>query len=155
MTTKRPSIKSPCVADRHHQPGERIAEVSFPDGRGLLLSLRHDNGTGAERGPCIELYRVDPGVTIRTGALGAVTATNDRKDLAAAVAMMKRCLGATERGNPELAQKMLDYLQRVGPQFDICTCGVPRSKHDGMSGHGGRGEHCARFTWSHFDEGGQ
>ena len=53
---KRPSIKSPCVADRYASPGERIAEITLPDGRGLLLSVRND-GT-------IHVYRPDTTMTL-------------------------------------------------------------------------------------------
>lgn len=57
---KRPSIKSPCVADRHHNPGERIAEVSFPGGEGCLIRLYT-----APNGACIvEVYRKDPKVQV-------------------------------------------------------------------------------------------
>ena len=60
----RPSIKSPCVADRHHAPNERIAEVRFPNGKGCLLSLRQ-----LEDGTCsISVYRADPGIFVGTEA---------------------------------------------------------------------------------------
>lgn len=58
---KRPSIKSPCVADRHHSPIERIAEVTFPDGTGCLVSLRGPY----KNGECvIDVYRADPNVVL-------------------------------------------------------------------------------------------
>lgn len=41
---RRPSITTPCVADRYAGPQERIAEVSLPDGRGCLISVAA-NGT--------------------------------------------------------------------------------------------------------------
>lgn len=64
----RPSIKSPCVADRHHGPGERIAEFSIPAGHvgatptrpqvgGLLALQRLNDGT-----PRLAAYRCDPGI---------------------------------------------------------------------------------------------
>jgi hypothetical protein len=56
---KRPQIKTPCVADRHHGPGERIAEVTFPDGRGCLISTAYDRGVAR-----VDVYRADPGVVI-------------------------------------------------------------------------------------------
>ena len=58
--TKRPTIKSPCVADRHHADGERIAEFSAPNGKGGLISLRQmDDGQLV-----ISLYRLDAGVIV-------------------------------------------------------------------------------------------
>lgn len=54
----RPSIKSPCVADISHGPDERIAEITFPDGTGALLSVRINN----DGKKVIELYRADPDI---------------------------------------------------------------------------------------------
>ena len=48
---KRPSIKTPCIADRYHGPDERYAEITFPDGRGLLLRATNDGR--------VTLYRAD------------------------------------------------------------------------------------------------
>lgn len=58
--TKRPSVKTACVADRYHANTERIVEFSFPSGEGGLISLRtlHD-GT-----PVVEVYRSDPNVHV-------------------------------------------------------------------------------------------
>lgn len=52
---KRPSIVSPCVADHYASDGERIAEFSFPDGAGGLLSLR----TSSNGRNVIEIYRAE------------------------------------------------------------------------------------------------
>lgn len=60
--SRRPSITSPCVADRHAGSFERIAEFHFPrSGLGGLLSLRE-----TDTGPCIQVYRTDDGVTVVT-----------------------------------------------------------------------------------------
>lgn len=64
----RPSIKSPCVADRYHAPRERIAEAAFPNVRdtsgaplGALVRLvEHDDGTAE-----IAVYRCDARVRVR------------------------------------------------------------------------------------------
>lgn len=58
---KRPSIKSPCVADRYAGPGERIAEFSAPNGKGGLISIRQINGGD---GVLVSVYRTDPGVAV-------------------------------------------------------------------------------------------
>ena len=56
----RPSIQSPCGADRHHAARERIAEFHFDQGIGGLISLRTlDDGTHR-----IDVYRVSPEVRI-------------------------------------------------------------------------------------------
>ncbi len=57
---KRPRLKSPCVADRAHVNGERIAEFTFPNGSGGLISFRMMNGI-----PIVELFRVDEGIVCR------------------------------------------------------------------------------------------
>ncbi len=41
---KRPSVEKRCPADRYAGPGARIIEVSWPDGRGCLVSFRTVNG---------------------------------------------------------------------------------------------------------------
>lgn len=56
---KRPTIKSPCVADRYHLDKERIAEVSFPDGSGCLIRLSTRRGV-----PEIVIYRCDTRIEI-------------------------------------------------------------------------------------------
>lgn len=57
---KRPSIKSPCVADQHHAPAERIAEITFPDGKGCLVQLiTRSDGTDS-----ISVYRADKGIEV-------------------------------------------------------------------------------------------
>ncbi len=39
----------------------------------------------------------------------------------------------------------------IDPSVDICTCGVPRSLHKGLRGHGPcPAVGCPQFTWSHF-----
>lgn len=69
---KRPSIKSPCVADRYHGTGTRIAEFSTPSGKGGLISV-HENENGRA---VVDVYRVDEGVEITTA-----TTTRLRKEL--------------------------------------------------------------------------
>lgn len=57
---KRPSLKSPCLAHHYYaSPGERIAEFTFPDGTGGLISLRTHEGQ-----PLIEIYRVNGRVRV-------------------------------------------------------------------------------------------
>jgi hypothetical protein len=58
---KRPSIKSPCVADRYADPNrERIAEFLAPNGKGGLIRVHQcDNGNVT-----VEVYRCDEGVTV-------------------------------------------------------------------------------------------
>lgn len=62
---KRPSITSPCVADRYHSQGERIAEISLGDGRGFLLSITASG--------IINLYR--PTGTMKIGVGGTCGGT--------------------------------------------------------------------------------
>lgn len=72
--TKRPSIKSPCVADRYAMTGERIAE--FRIGKiGGLISLRETLIGGAR----LEVYRVDG------GPLEIVTPADPLRDAAPAM----------------------------------------------------------------------
>ncbi len=62
MSRRRPTLKSPCVADRYHVMHERIAEVAFPDGAGCLISLRTQaNGTNL-----VEVYRADDSIRVLT-----------------------------------------------------------------------------------------
>lgn len=69
MTTKKPSVVTG-VADKHARPGERIVEVSFPNGLGGLISLSQDAD-----GQCkVELYRFDPAVTITVPSPAAASA---------------------------------------------------------------------------------
>lgn len=57
----RPTLKSPCVADQYHGPNERIAEFSFPNGKGGLIALRQHPEL------CIvDVYRCDEGIEVRT-----------------------------------------------------------------------------------------
>lgn len=63
-TGRRPSIKTPCVADRHHSPDERIAEISFPDGTGCLLALR----VLSDGRKVIGVYRADSGIEVTVTA---------------------------------------------------------------------------------------
>lgn len=69
---KRPSIKSPCNADAYHATGERIAEVSFPDGAGALISARTlADGTHVIDVYCTERVKVlvpPPEAAMRRGA---------------------------------------------------------------------------------------
>lgn len=73
---KRPSIKTPCIADRYHMPQERIAEVTFPDGSGCLLSCRM-----TAEGPVIDVYRADPSIRVLTPRKGAWEFHPDRVQL--------------------------------------------------------------------------
>lgn len=59
-TRKRPTINATCVADKASAPRERIAEVSFADGKGCLISCR----TLADGAHVIEVYRCDEGITV-------------------------------------------------------------------------------------------
>jgi hypothetical protein len=68
MSKKAPSIKTRCIADQYAGPGERIAEITFADGTGCLLSVR-DNIMGKS----IEIYRADPGIIVRGAGLEAET----------------------------------------------------------------------------------
>lgn len=70
MTVARPSITSPCVADRGHLRGERIAEITWPDGRGCLVSISTSPDGKAE----ITIYRADLGLVVRVPH-GAETST--------------------------------------------------------------------------------
>jgi hypothetical protein len=55
----RPTIKSPCVADRYHGVNERIAEFRTPGGKGGLFRVQeHSDGRVT-----VELYRCDEGIT--------------------------------------------------------------------------------------------
>ncbi len=72
---KRPSIKSPCVADAHHSAGERIAEVTFPDGSGCLLSLTSYPSN------VLDIYRVDPSITVRGSQLRASCLPEARREV--------------------------------------------------------------------------
>lgn len=60
---KRPSIKTPCVADRYaDKRAERIAEFSTPSGKGGLIRVRqNDDGS-----VLVSLYRLDPGIIVET-----------------------------------------------------------------------------------------
>lgn len=57
---RRPSIKTPCVADRYHAPGERIAEFSTPSGAGGLIRIQELDGGAV----VLEVYRVTGDVTV-------------------------------------------------------------------------------------------
>jgi len=58
---RRPTIKSPCVADRYAISGERVAEVhSAKLGIGCLISAR-EMPDGTLR---IEIYHTDPRVVV-------------------------------------------------------------------------------------------
>ena len=57
---KRPKLNPSGVADKYAGAGERIAEVTFPSGRGCLVSLRTlPDGTDV-----IDVYRADQGITL-------------------------------------------------------------------------------------------
>lgn len=57
---KRPSIKSPCIADNYAGPGERIAEVMFPDGTSCLISIGTTAGIRS-----IDVYRASADISVR------------------------------------------------------------------------------------------
>jgi hypothetical protein len=57
---KRPTIKSPCVADRHHVGAERIAEFSGSKGNGGLISVREM----ADGSLIVNVYRMDNKVEV-------------------------------------------------------------------------------------------
>lgn len=61
---KRPSIKSPCVADHYHAPGERIAEISGAGGVCLLSVREYTRGDGRP-GLRVEVYAADETVMVR------------------------------------------------------------------------------------------
>lgn len=67
---QRPSIKSPCVADRYVTGCERIAEFSAPNGKGGLIRIMQHKDDRVT----VDVYRTDPGVEIRTGQPGAARA---------------------------------------------------------------------------------
>lgn len=58
---RRPSIKSPCVADGYADKScERIAEFSAPNGKGGLISIRQNrDGTVT-----VNIYRTDARVDV-------------------------------------------------------------------------------------------
>ncbi|MGE0545064.1 MAG: hypothetical protein AB7R89_33320 [Dehalococcoidia bacterium] len=64
MPRRRPSItRGP--ADHFASPGERIAEITFSNGAGCLISLRDNDGK-----PVISLYRLDKGITVHVADSG-------------------------------------------------------------------------------------
>lgn len=59
----KPTITSKCVANQWSGPNETIAEFSFPDGSGGLISLNIlDDGT-----PIVFVYRTDQKVVVKKG----------------------------------------------------------------------------------------
>ncbi len=66
MRRRRPSIKTPCVADRYHHQYERIAEVSGPlSGVGCLISARERQDDDGWWYPGVSIYRADGDVQAR------------------------------------------------------------------------------------------
>jgi hypothetical protein len=59
---QRPMVNPRPPADDHSLPEERIAEVTFPSGRGCLISCRVRDD-GAEE---VVIYRADRGVRVWT-----------------------------------------------------------------------------------------
>ncbi len=58
--TRRPTIKSPCVADRYATGAARIAEFSTTAGNGGLMEVREmEDGTAQ-----VNLYRLDKGTVV-------------------------------------------------------------------------------------------
>lgn len=67
MRTTRPSLKSPCVADRYHGTHERIAEFHFPNAqKGGLIALReiYNPKHGTYDSCEVAIYRQDVGVNV-------------------------------------------------------------------------------------------
>jgi len=56
----RPTITTPCAADRHHTGAERIAEFSTSKGQGGLISVREMVDGSAQ----VSLYRLDKGTVV-------------------------------------------------------------------------------------------
>jgi hypothetical protein len=59
----RPTVTVACVADRGHAAGERVIEITFPDGKGCLVSLQ----SGGDK-HTLEIYRADAGICVVTKA---------------------------------------------------------------------------------------
>ena len=60
----KPTITSKCTANKYAAPNETIAEFSFPDGSGGLISLIVlDNGTNL-----VQTYRVDSNIVVKKGS---------------------------------------------------------------------------------------
>lgn len=60
MARNKPSITTKCPANSYAGRGETIAEFSFPDGSGGLISLR----MLADGSPAVSVYRRDPSVAV-------------------------------------------------------------------------------------------
>lgn len=60
----KPSVKTRCVANSYASADERIVEVSFPGGKGCLLSFRQ----AADGTPVIAVYRADAGIVVTSDA---------------------------------------------------------------------------------------
>ena len=56
---KRPRVTIRCPADLHHAPGERIIEITWPDGSGCLLTLTGGAVDGGGGSPNLYVYRAD------------------------------------------------------------------------------------------------
>lgn len=73
----RPSIKTPCVADRHHIGCERIAEFMTPNGEGGLIAVRES----VEGIALVEVYRTTSAVKVvaprREHMVWSMTASTD------------------------------------------------------------------------------
>lgn len=61
---QRPTVKTRCVADHYHGPGERIVEFSSPNGGGLISFFMREDGVLS-----VDLYRLDPTVVVRVSTV--------------------------------------------------------------------------------------
>lgn len=77
---KKPRLLTACVANHHTAPGERIAEFSFFDGTGGLISLRQPT---IDRRGRVEVYRTDGAVEV----IGPKHAARDAAMHAAEIAL--------------------------------------------------------------------
>lgn len=105
---RRPSIKSPCNADRHHGPGERIAEFSAPNGKGGLIGVRqHDNGAVT-----VNVYRCDDGVIV----YGPADPVRDAaQDMLAALRLALPVLEEAERHAHKAAEGLMREDDDMNP----------------------------------------
>jgi len=57
---KKPKIINPCADDRNAGSGEKIIEITFPDGTSCLISIRELMGIRS-----VEIYQANADVTVR------------------------------------------------------------------------------------------
>lgn len=58
---RKPSVDIHCVAGRYGLSNERIIEVTFPSGKGCLVSLIERDDVAS-----FQVYRADPGIQFVT-----------------------------------------------------------------------------------------